>query len=158
MTKLRMVKIPNTFKVDQQNSRSRSFKNVSCSKWSFPGSGKTSLLDVIACRSSGRVTGNIYYNNTKCTRDVIQNHATYVMQADRLLPNLTVRETLTYTAKLKLPGSSTARDIERKVNKECNFVALDCFFNTFFLSKFIKWTCLILNLERSIDSYRDSRI
>jgi ABC-type multidrug transport system ATPase subunit len=45
------------------------------------------------------------------------------MQADRLLPNLTVRETLRYTAKLKLPGHVTTDDIERKVNffyKEVN--------------------------------------
>ncbi|KAH3859053.1 ATP-binding cassette sub-family G member 5-like [Dreissena polymorpha] len=79
------------------------------------GSGKTSLLDVIACRSSGKVTGSILYNATKCTRAIVQNHATYVMQADRLLPNLTVRETLTYTARLKLHCSNHA--IDKKVTQ-----------------------------------------
>ncbi|XP_052766024.1 ATP-binding cassette sub-family G member 5-like [Mya arenaria] len=79
------------------------------------GSGKTSLLDVITCRSSGKVTGGVYYNGARCTRDVIQNHATYVMQADRLLPNLTVRETLRYTASLKLPGHTSNAVIDRKV-------------------------------------------
>ncbi|KAL3872733.1 hypothetical protein ACJMK2_035937 [Sinanodonta woodiana] len=58
------------------------------------GSGKTSLLDVISYRSSGSVTGKVYYNNHEVTKAIIQDHASYVMQADRLLPNLTVRETL----------------------------------------------------------------
>lgn len=79
------------------------------------GSGKTSLLDIISCRSAGFMTGFVCLNNVKCTRDVIQQRSTYVMQADRLLPNLTVRETLRYTARLKLPGNTTVRDIERKV-------------------------------------------
>ncbi|WAR14879.1 ABCG5-like protein [Mya arenaria] len=79
------------------------------------GSGKTSLLDVITCRASGKVTGDVIYNGTRCTNDVIQNHATYVMQADRFLPNLTVRETLIYSAKLRLPGCSTSEEIEKRV-------------------------------------------
>lgn len=81
------------------------------------GSGKTSLLDVIAGRSSGTVTGHVYYNNCACTRQVIQQRATYVMQADRLLPNLTVRETLRYTARLKLPGNTNVAEIDAKVHK-----------------------------------------
>lgn len=81
------------------------------------GSGKTSLLDVIACRSTGTVSGKVCYNNVVCTRDVIQQRATYVMQADRLLPNLTVRETLRYTARLKLPGDTRTKVIERKVGE-----------------------------------------
>ncbi|XP_053377061.1 ATP-binding cassette sub-family G member 5-like [Mercenaria mercenaria] len=81
------------------------------------GSGKTSLLDIISCRSSGTVVGNVCFNNIKCTRNVIQQRATYVMQADRLLPNLTVRETLRYTARLKLPGNKTAKEIDRQVSQ-----------------------------------------
>ncbi|KAL4238380.1 hypothetical protein ACF0H5_003089 [Mactra antiquata] len=81
------------------------------------GSGKTSLLDVIACRSTGEVTGTVSVDGVPCTRDVIQQRATYVMQADRLLPNLTVRETLRYTAMLKLPGNIKAQDVDRKVSQ-----------------------------------------
>ncbi|KAK3598078.1 hypothetical protein CHS0354_014614 [Potamilus streckersoni] len=79
------------------------------------GSGKTSLLDVISCRSSGSVTGKVYYNNHEVTEAIIQDHASYVMQADRLLPNLTVRETLLYTARLKLPGNTSYSEIKEKV-------------------------------------------
>ena len=70
---------------------------------------------MIAGRSSGKVTGHVYYNNQVCNRQIIKERATYVMQADRLLPNLTVRETLRYTARLKLPGRSSVSDIEKKV-------------------------------------------
>ena len=83
--------------------------------FSVIGSGKTSLLDAIACRTNGTVSGKIYYNNIECTKDIIQQYATYVMQADRLLPNLTVRETLRYSAHLRLPGNTTSFDIEEKV-------------------------------------------
>ena len=67
------------------------------------------------CRASGAVTGDVFYNDTLCRRDVIQKHTAYVMQADRLLPNLTVRETLRYSACLKLPGDMTSSQIDDKV-------------------------------------------
>lgn len=68
------------------------------------GSGKTSLLDVIAYRTEGYVRGVMTYNGQLCTKDMMRQRVSYVIQADRLLPNLTVRETLTYSAYLKLPG------------------------------------------------------
>ncbi|XP_067682300.1 ATP-binding cassette sub-family G member 5-like [Haliotis asinina] len=81
------------------------------------GSGKTSLLDVISCRGEGEVNGEICFRNRKCTRSLMKTYASYVMQADRLLPNLTVRETLRYTAYLKLPRSTSKADVEEKVQK-----------------------------------------
>ena len=79
------------------------------------GSGKTSLLDVIACRTEGKVTGKVYYNNYECSKEVIKQYGAYVMQADRFLHNLTVRETLRYAAFLRLPGRTTKFEIENKV-------------------------------------------
>ncbi|XP_046364697.2 ATP-binding cassette sub-family G member 5-like [Haliotis rufescens] len=81
------------------------------------GSGKTSLLDVISCRGEGEVSGETHFRNRKCTRSLMKTYASYVMQADRLLPNLTVRETLRYTAYLKLPGGTSKDDVEAKVQK-----------------------------------------
>ena len=85
----------------------------------FPlvGSGKTSLLDVIACRTSGRVVGGIYLNNRLMTVKIFQHEAGYVMQADRLIANLTVRETLTFTASLKFAKAS-AGTISRRVGMQ----------------------------------------
>ncbi|KAI8784889.1 ATP-binding cassette sub-family G member 5 [Biomphalaria glabrata] len=79
------------------------------------GSGKTSLLDVISGRSTGVTTGVISYNGQQCTREMMRQKSSYVLQADRLLPTLTVRETLTYMAYLKLPGHFKPSDIDKKV-------------------------------------------
>ncbi|XP_025105777.1 LOW QUALITY PROTEIN: ATP-binding cassette sub-family G member 5-like [Pomacea canaliculata] len=79
------------------------------------GSGKTSLLDVIAFRAAGDVTGRIMYNGLRCTSEMMRHQCSYVIQADRLLPNLSVRETLMYTAYLKLPGDTTREQIQEKV-------------------------------------------
>eukprot|EP01137_Pigoraptor_chileana_P025804 Opistho-2@95843 len=68
------------------------------------GSGKTSLLDVLACRQSGgTVTGHVTFNGVPVTKSLVREYGAYVMQDDRLLPHLTVRETLTYVALLRLP-------------------------------------------------------
>ncbi|XP_055879277.1 ATP-binding cassette sub-family G member 5-like isoform X1 [Biomphalaria glabrata] len=79
------------------------------------GSGKTSLLDVISGRSTGVTTGVVSYEGQQCTRKMMRQKSSYVLQADRLLPTLTVRETLTYMAYLKLPGHFKPSDINRKV-------------------------------------------
>ncbi|KAK6182449.1 hypothetical protein SNE40_010141 [Patella caerulea] len=80
------------------------------------GCGKTTLLDVIACRVDGRVTGNIYFKNYVCSKTLMQSCTSYVIQADRLLPHLTIRETLRYTAYLNLPGYATDNSINSKVD------------------------------------------
>ncbi|XP_012940212.1 ATP-binding cassette sub-family G member 5 [Aplysia californica] len=79
------------------------------------GSGKTSLLDIISGRAQGQVSGVVSYKHETCTRDVMKQRSSYVLQADRLLPTLTVRETLTYMAYLKLPGHWNADQIDEKV-------------------------------------------
>lgn len=81
----------------------------------YAGSGKTSLLDVITSRYTGKLTGQVYFNNCLCTPEVIREYAAYVMQADRLLHNLTVRETLRYSGILRLPGHCNTKEIDAEV-------------------------------------------
>ncbi|KAM5492213.1 hypothetical protein MaudMau93_001516 [Microsporum audouinii] len=74
------------------------------------GSGKTSLLNVIAGRmgtSRMKVTGAAKFNSTG---NIIGNLSAYLMQQDVLIPTLTVRETLQYSADLKLPPPTTAEE------------------------------------------------
>lgn len=52
-------------------------------------------------------------NNTLMTEKVFQHEAGYVMQDDRLIANLTVRETLTFTASLKFAKAATEVITER---------------------------------------------
>ena len=79
------------------------------------GSGKTSLLEVVAHRNqSGHVSGDVYINERPATAELIQEFVGYVMQDDHLMPNLTVRETITYLLKLR-HGGLTNSDIEKRV-------------------------------------------
>jgi len=81
------------------------------------GSGKTTLLNTMAERvSSSRLSeaGVTTFNGVAGVHGV--RHA-YVMQQDVLLPTLTVRETLQYSADLRLPPSTSARDRHRVVDE-----------------------------------------
>ncbi|KAL7924743.1 pleiotropic drug resistance protein [Trichoderma austrokoningii] len=81
------------------------------------GSGKTTLLNNLAERVvSSRLSqqGLATFNGRVGVNSV--RHA-YVMQQDILLPTLTVRETLRYSADLRLPSSTTAEERERVVEE-----------------------------------------
>nr|WJJ79994.1 PDR transporter (cluster F) [Fusarium keratoplasticum] len=81
------------------------------------GSGKTTLLNTVAERvMSPRLSqdGVATFNDQVGVHSV--RHA-YVMQQDILLPTLTVRETLKYSADLRLPPSTTAEDRNRVVEE-----------------------------------------
>ncbi|PKS11198.1 hypothetical protein jhhlp_002959 [Lomentospora prolificans] len=81
------------------------------------GSGKTTLLNTLAERmSSPRLTetGEATFNGSRGVHGA--RHA-YVMQQDVLLPSLTVRETLKYSADLRLPASTTAEERSKVVEE-----------------------------------------
>ncbi|KAJ8308063.1 hypothetical protein KUTeg_012937 [Tegillarca granosa] len=81
------------------------------------GSGKTSLLDVIAGRNDGgEVTGEVYLNSVARTNSMIRACSAYVRQDDRLLAHLTVKETLMFVAQLKLPSKFLHSQIEARVD------------------------------------------
>jgi ABC-type multidrug transport system ATPase subunit len=74
------------------------------------GSGKTTLLDALAGRIEKRsLKGTILINGGK-TNASFKRISGYVMQDDALYPMLTVRETLRYGARLRLPGSMKYSD------------------------------------------------
>ncbi|ANB10993.1 hypothetical protein AWJ20_3787 [Sugiyamaella lignohabitans] len=71
------------------------------------GSGKTSLLNVMAYRMGSRnlhCEGSVTFNGNPNINHV---RNAYVMQQDVLQPNLTCRETLVYAANLRLPSSTS---------------------------------------------------
>ncbi|NXC48613.1 ABCG8 protein, partial [Penelope pileata] len=80
--------------------------------------GKTSLLDVITCRHHGGKikSGQIMINSKPSTPQRVKKCIAHVRQDDRLLPHLTVRETLLFVAKLRLPASFS--DSQRKKRVE----------------------------------------
>ncbi|KAL8518335.1 hypothetical protein ACS0TY_009636 [Phlomoides rotata] len=70
------------------------------------GSGKTTLLTALAGRLPGKITGTITYNG-RAISGSMKRKTGFVTQDDVLYPHLSVLETLTYTALLKLPSSLT---------------------------------------------------
>eukprot|EP00741_Cyanophora_paradoxa_P013408 tig00020685_g12947.t1 len=88
------------------------------------GSGKSSLLDVIAGRTAeGRVTGSVLlngeplvgpgYRNTRLLRGALS----YVTQDDVLLEHLTVRETFEFSARLTLAASCSDAQRSARVDE-----------------------------------------
>lgn len=75
------------------------------------GSGKSTLLDSLAGRLSGNaiMTGKVLLNGRK--RRLDYGVVAYVTQEDVLLGTLTVRETITYSAKLRLPTTMTNEEV-----------------------------------------------
>ncbi|KAE8148190.1 P-loop containing nucleoside triphosphate hydrolase protein [Aspergillus avenaceus] len=74
------------------------------------GSGKTSLLNLMAGRmgmTKAHVTGTTTFNGET---DIGSVRSAYVMQEDVLIPTLTVRETLRYSADLRLPPPTTQEE------------------------------------------------
>ncbi|XP_042038572.1 ABC transporter G family member 9-like [Salvia splendens] len=70
------------------------------------GSGKTTLLTALGGRLGGDLTGTITYND-KPFSNTMKHNIGFVTQDDVLYPNLTVTETLVYTALLRLSRSFT---------------------------------------------------
>ncbi|KAK7208609.1 ABC efflux transporter [Myxozyma melibiosi] len=81
------------------------------------GSGKTSLLNVMAHRmksSKLKVEGQVTFNRQPDLHKI--RHA-YVLQQDILLPMLTARETLMYSADLRLPSTTTKEERHKLVQE-----------------------------------------
>jgi ABC-type multidrug transport system ATPase subunit/ABC-type multidrug transport system permease subunit len=75
------------------------------------GAGKTTLLDVVSGRKTkGKIEGNIYVNGEKQDLKTFAFAKTigYCEQQDVHMPFATVRESLEFSAKLRLPSSVTA--------------------------------------------------
>jgi ABC-type lipoprotein export system ATPase subunit len=81
------------------------------------GSGKTSLLNIMAGRMSltkAKVSGATTLNGVAGIEGI---RSAYVMQEDVLIPTLTVRETLRYAADLRLPPPATQEERHRVVEQ-----------------------------------------
>jgi len=70
------------------------------------GSGKTTLLYILSRRVKRNLSGKLLYNGVRPEKG-LKRKIGYVLQHDMLIPNLTVRETLTFTALLRLPNTLT---------------------------------------------------
>lgn len=78
------------------------------------GSGKTTLLNLLGGRiSHPTVGGSITYNDQSYNK-FLKSRIGFVTQDDVLFPHLTVKETLTYAARLRLPKTFTKEQKEKR--------------------------------------------
>lgn len=77
------------------------------------GAGKSSFLDALAGKIDA-VTGDVLLNGKKVP---IKPYNTYVHQDDALIGCLSVKETITYAARFKLPSSISRSDLEKRVDE-----------------------------------------
>lgn len=81
------------------------------------GSGKTSLLNQMSGRMQGKrlaASGRTLFNGSADPQSI---RSAYVIQQDILLHTLTVRETLTYAAQLRLPSSVSQAERKQLVEE-----------------------------------------
>lgn len=85
-----------------------------CALMGPSGAGKTSLLNVLAGRTRTnrrqRITGSILLDGQPVTGAALRKRIAYVMQQDILCPTQTVRESLMFSANLRLPRSFSAKE------------------------------------------------
>ncbi|XVE95924.1 hypothetical protein REPUB_Repub02eG0177300 [Reevesia pubescens] len=91
------------------------------------GSGKSTLLDALSGRLSSNVimSGKVLFSGKR--RSIGCRDISYATQEDIFLGTLTVRETLTYSAHLRLPTTLTKQEIDNIVEDTIDKMGLqDC--------------------------------
>ncbi|KAL5077335.1 hypothetical protein RYX36_016319 [Vicia faba] len=88
------------------------------------GSGKTTLLRVIGGRLLDNVKGKITYNDVKYT-PAVKRRIGFVTQEDILFPQLTVEETLVFSAFLRLPTNMNKQQKYAKVETTVKELGLE---------------------------------
>ncbi|KAK4275286.1 hypothetical protein QN277_018398 [Acacia crassicarpa] len=101
------------------------------------GSGKTTLLKVIGGRLSDNVKGKVTYNDVGYN-SAIKRRIGFVTQDDVLFPQLTVEETLVYSALLRLPSNMSLQQKHQRVEATLKDLGLERCRNTKIGGGFIK--------------------
>ena len=95
------------------------------------GAGKTSLLNILAgrARSRGRLTisSDVRLNNYEVdpTKLSVRKQIAFVAQDDSLQVTSTPREAIRFSAKLRLPRSTTDRDLDRLTRRMIQELGLE---------------------------------
>ena len=90
------------------------------------GAGKTTLMDVIALRkNTGTIEGDVYVNGFRQDQKTFRRCSGYVEQFDVQSPQLTVRETVLFSGRLRLDANKVRSDQQKK-KPAANWVLIFC--------------------------------
>ncbi|CAL5371948.1 unnamed protein product [Camellia sinensis] len=102
------------------------------------GSGKITLLSLLVGRVRGSTPrGSITYNDQPYSK-FLKSRIGFVTQDDVLFPHLTVRETLTYAALLRLPKTLTKQEKEKRAMDVIDELGLERCQDTMIGSSFVR--------------------
>ncbi|KAJ3417122.1 hypothetical protein HDV05_006981 [Chytridiales sp. JEL 0842] len=89
------------------------------------GAGKSTFLDIIAGKSkSGKVGGTVLIDGQKVSKTLLRSLVAYVDQDDLMLPTLTVRETIMFSANLRLPECISLYEKKARVEEVLHMLGL----------------------------------
>ncbi|CAI7770503.1 unnamed protein product, partial [Closterium sp. NIES-54] len=89
------------------------------------GAGKTTLLDVLAGRKTiGRIRGDILVNSFPKVHDTFARISGYVEQSDIHTPFITIRESLQFSASLRLPATTSRAERALVVQEELRVLSI----------------------------------
>ncbi|KAJ3066124.1 hypothetical protein HDU98_010549 [Podochytrium sp. JEL0797] len=89
------------------------------------GAGKSTLLDILAGKEKrGKVTGSLMFDGAAFNPRDMSNNVAFVDQEDLLLPSLTVRETLLFSARLRLAEGMSDKEKQERVQEVINTLGL----------------------------------
>ncbi|KAK9871012.1 hypothetical protein WA026_009972 [Henosepilachna vigintioctopunctata] len=94
------------------------------------GSGKSSLLNILAAYKSEGTTGNILVNGKTRNEKNFRKISRYIMQDDYVQPYLTVQESMVIAANLKLGSCETAEKKEIMIAEILDLLRLNLCKNT----------------------------
>jgi len=91
------------------------------------GSGKTTLLSTLSLRLIGQVTieGDVTLNGREYDKNTLKSVSAYVMQDDLLHPELTIQETLHFTAQLRLPKEISHQEACQRIEAVIQLMGLE---------------------------------
>lgn len=87
------------------------------------GAGKSSLINILSAHTPTDHGGTVLLNGAP-RRKAMKRLIAYVTQSDLFLPMLTVRETLTFSALLRLPSTLTLEQKRRRVDRVIRMLVL----------------------------------
>ncbi|OVA16169.1 ABC transporter-like [Macleaya cordata] len=102
------------------------------------GGGKTTLLNLLSGRvKNSEPSGTITYNDQPYSKS-LKRRIAFVLQDDVVFPHLTVKETLTYAALLRLPKTLTKQQKEERAMSVITELGLERCQNTIIGGAFVR--------------------